>query len=201
MKTYKTLLLIISPAVLFAALIKSQFNILITYKKALSLCANEYQGKLSVGGYAYDASFGAHTFELIDNNGLVSYLRYDPEENAFTDCYYADYRSYAYNAVRGRYLREITSRGASPQELIMEIDLPRGIIGEEVKVSARKIVLLFAQTDLETFADEVASSLEALSEEKIKELEAYSPIYYVAIRDIALRARKSDIIRRVKTRN
>ena len=68
-----------------------------------------------VGGYAYDASLGAHTFELIDNNGLVSYLRYDPEENAFTDCYYADYRSYAYNAVRGRYLREITSRGASPR--------------------------------------------------------------------------------------
>ncbi|MBO4501285.1 MAG: hypothetical protein J5760_03495 [Clostridia bacterium] len=201
MKTYKTLLLLFSPAVLLAVLLKGQFDILITYKKALSLCAQEYQGRLSVGGYAYDASSGAHTFELIDKNGLVSHLSYDPRSNTFTDSYYADYRSYAYNAARGRYLREIKSHGASPQELIIEIDLPRGIIGEEVNVSARKIVLLFAQTDLETFADEVASALDALSEESIAQLEAYSPEYSVVIRDIAFRARKSDIMRRVKARN
>ncbi len=197
MKIFKTVSAIVAYFVLFVSMFGDPVCILLTLKRADSLCKTDYSGMLHIGEYRYDKKKDIYSFELIDKSGIVSELSYDPLENTFTDRYYIDYCSYAINVMRGECISKLRAAGADPDEITLYVRIDRGIIGEKVIASAYKIVLLYDAATFEEFADTAYNAIKAVRNDGLKELEIYSHEFSLNVNGLAFFADKHGIISRI----
>lgn len=173
-------------------------NVILTYKKAVSLAKEEYGGRITVKDYIYDKENGLYSFELEDINGLKSLMTYDPDENTFTDGYYMDYLVCSYNSLRGEYMNKLASHGVFPAEIALSAVFGRGIIGETAHITPEKITVLLENCDLESFTDTVVKTAGAVAEDGVRTVEIYSPLFSVSLTDLAFYAKREDVKTRIR---
>ena len=197
-KLFKIFTFLIAALILFISIEGDPFCLLIAYKKADSICKNEYNGHLRLVSYRYDKAKGRYAFTVSDKNGVSAEIVYDPDENVFTDGYFAEYISYAQNALYGKYWQKLTENGSTPDEIVISARLQRGIIGAETENTVQKIVAIYGVIDYESFCEQAYRTAKAVRYDGFCELDIISADYFVNITDLAFYSDKSGIASRVK---
>ena len=198
MKLFRFLSAVVTAAVFVSSVFGNPVNMILTYKKAVSLAKEEYGGRITVKEYIYDKENGLYSFELEDGNGLKSLMTYDPAKNTFTDGYYSDYLIYSYNSLRGEYMNRLASYGVFPAEIALSAAFGRGIIGEHAHITPERMTVLLENCDLVSFTDTVLKTADAVAADGVRIVEIYSPLYSISLTDLAFYAKREDIENRIQ---
>ena len=197
-KLFRFLTAAVAAVILFVSIEGDPFCLLIAYKKADSICKNEYNGLLRLVSYRYDKANETYSFTVRDSNGVTAEIVYDPKENVFTDGYFADYISYAQNALYGSYWHKLAENGSAPDEIVITASLKRGIIGTGPESTPRKIVAIYGNIDFETFSEQAYRTTKAVRYDGLSELHIISANYSVTITDLAFFSDKNAVAARIK---
>lgn len=185
MRTYKTIVILISlPAILYSA-VGNIYVFLFTYRELNSRIKDQYGGKLKIAGYEYNSKNDICTFIVQDEDGMNADFVYEGAGNTFADGYKYISSRVSYYTLRGNVLKKIRSCGIIPQDVDITYESKTHIIGEisDIDTSVGSVCVTVEAEEKNAFCECAETLIRVLAESDIGEITVRSDKFVITVTD------------------
>lgn len=175
------------------------FDFTLAYKHISSELEKQYGNDLRIVGYNYNKETKSQGFTVCDNSGIEAEYVYLPKTNEFIDSYGDASLRVSMYTLRGSIINVLRANKCYPDEVDVDVQATRCIIGQDNKSTVAKLILVITENDKTAFITEVKKAVNAIKDYNIKRVEVYSDLFSITVTFGILSDNNKDIEAKIKT--